>query len=77
MKNGENNSLTYPQNVDNMWITPTKAYLSDPENHNTFLQALASLDQSLTTLEEYITTLGNHRLATICRHLPQGTFALH
>jgi hypothetical protein len=41
-------SATQSVHVDNTY----QAYLSDPENQNTLLQAFASFDQSLTALEE-------------------------
>jgi hypothetical protein len=67
-------SATQSVHVDNTY----QAYLSDPENNNTFLQAFASLDQSLTSLEEQTTTPGKSRLATTtCHHFSQGTFASH
>ena len=66
-------SATQSVHVDNTY----QAYLSDPENNNTFLQAFVSFDQSLTALKEQITTLGKYRLATTCYHISQGTYDLY
>jgi hypothetical protein len=49
-------SATQSEYVDNTY----QAYLSDPENYNTSLQAFVSFDQLLTTFEEQIATPANY-----------------
>lgn len=66
-------SATQSVHVDNTY----QAYLSDPENNNTSLQAFVSFDPLLTAFQEQNPALGKHRLANTYHHTSQGTCPLY